>query len=117
MLELLGIVIIALSAILSPLVTGLLNNRHSKKMREMEIKEMRTQVFEKFLADYGYWTVSKSTENRDKSGSSLFPAYLYASEDTKQKIEELMYDRNVPEEKRLLEVAKSFYENELSKKK
>ena len=44
---------VVISAILSPIITNKLNLCHIQKMKDMELKEKRIQVFEKFLRDYG----------------------------------------------------------------
>jgi len=115
MLEFLGVAVIALSAIVSPLITNYMNQRHSRKMRDQEIFEKRIQTYEKFLTDYGHWTIFKDGKEENHS-ESLYPAYFHCGDITRQKIETLMTTAKGESHRTLLEVAKSLAENELNKK-
>ena len=50
-------IIVALAAIISPVITAIINNRHQRKMRELELKEQqrndvilhKREIFEGYL--------------------------------------------------------------------
>ena len=90
-------VILAFAAIISPIATTLLNNRHQLKLKRLELKEKRyaelviyrRQIFENYLRCAGKFSKSANPEESAEYGEAFFLAYLYAPSELRPLMENL----------------------------
>lgn len=89
--------IIAVISLLSPILTALINNRHLKKMRLLELEQERyaknvlfkRQVFENYISMAGeFLTIGSAAVYKD-FGSAHALAYLYADEELRHDMSNL----------------------------
>lgn len=93
-------VIIALAAIISPILTALINNSHQKKMKELELKQnhyektisYQRNVFENYLGKTGIYIGAKCNDlaTRKAYDEAYLEALLFAPKD----LQELMKEAN-----------------------
>ena len=99
--------IIAIAAIISPILTTLINNHHQKKLKEIEIKQEynekvishQKQAFENYLYKAGKHIGAhcSNIEAEKEYYEAYFVACLYASNGLKSKMDEaddLIQERN-----------------------
>lgn len=83
--------IIALCALISPIATTLLNNRHQLKIKELELKQKHYEVtevykrniFENYLKYAGSCTAYADTGPLQSYGEYYFLALMYVPDDMK----------------------------------
>ncbi len=74
-------VVTAISAVLSPILTAIINNIHATRMRKMELfTSKRISVINQFVADVGEClaAVNYDEEEEDRFSASLCAVFLYA---------------------------------------
>lgn len=79
-------VILALAAIISPILTALINNRHHTKIRKMEMQQQtyentilhKRTVFENYLKVAGKCIYYSDTSSLKEYGEFYFHALMYA---------------------------------------
>ena len=97
-------VILALSAILSPIIVALINNHHQLKIKRLEINERYIiSAFQNYLSKLEQCIASNMTNNYQEYNNAYGQALLYASNNSKI----LM--------KRIDEIIKASEERDLSK--
>lgn len=87
-------VIVALCAIVSPVLTAIINNRHQYKMRELELRYVQEdenrkriqRIYDDYLSAAGAVIRLKSHDNRTQFGASANLAYCYAPEAAREKM-------------------------------
>lgn len=80
--------IVALSAILSPIIVARINNRHLRKMKEIELSREeyhetilhKREIFEKFLKSASACALCKTDETLREFGTYYPLAYMYFPE-------------------------------------
>ena len=71
-------VILALAAIISPIIVSAMNNRSQLKIKKMENYELaKRNAFEKFAKDIGSYISYHSTANKIDLGNSLYGLLPY----------------------------------------
>lgn len=74
--------IAAIAAIVAPMITTYMNNRHSAKMRKLDlIAEKRISVINEFVSNISKYLVSEDIVLEEELGSSICSIYLYCPED------------------------------------
>ena len=74
--------IAAIAAIITPMITTWMNNRHSTKMRRLElVAEKRISVINEFVSNISKYLVSEDIMLEEELGSSICSIYLYCPED------------------------------------
>lgn len=74
-------VVTAISAVLSPILTAIINNIHATRMRKMELfTSKRISVINQFVADVGEYLAAANydEEEEDRFSASLCAVFLYA---------------------------------------
>ena len=87
-------VIIALCAILSPIITSIINNRHQLKIKKLELQEKRCEntifyqrtIFENYLKYSGECITSANSEAFRKYGEYYLIALMYVPDDMRNKM-------------------------------
>ncbi len=87
-------VIIALCAIISPILTSLINNRHQRQLKKLEIKEQRYQetviykknIFEKYLKCASRCVIYANEDSLRDYGEHYLIALMYAPEDIQEQM-------------------------------
>lgn len=98
-------VIVSVAAIISPVLTALLNNHHQFKIRKLELKQeeyVRTvlykrDIFENFLRGLGQISQNATDESLDLYSKYYPLAYMYLPDDIRQTLSQLntvVHDRN-----------------------
>ena len=103
--------ITALAAVLSPLITSHLNNKHQLKMRKLELYEAkRIKTINEFVSGVSKYLYSPYAESELQMGEVISSVFLYAPESTWSKITELINAVNSDQDKKakvlLAEIAK-----------
>lgn len=78
--------IIALCALLSPILTALINNHHQKTMKKLDYKEQRKkesierrkEIFDSYLGSVGEYVHRSTAQNRSEYGRYSQLAIYYA---------------------------------------
>lgn len=90
--------IVALSAIISPVVVTILNNRHAFKMKKLEIQsEKQAQVLEQYLISTGKIIVLRASVDAHDYQANKGLLYTYASKKAWAKIDKL--DKQIREKR------------------
>lgn len=77
-------VIIALCAIISPIIVALINNRHQIRMKQLEIaRSHKINAFEIYLGCFEKCIKTKSNANINNYSDAFGNAMLYASSSTR----------------------------------
>lgn len=87
-------VIVALAAIVSPVLTALINNNHHKKIKELEMKQTeyeqtilyKRNIFENYLKSLSMVAHYHSEENINFYSEYYPLAYMYSSPEVRNKI-------------------------------
>lgn len=80
--------VIALSAVLSPILTAIINNHHQLKLKEIEVNEQRrNEVFSDFISSASSAIISGLRS--DKYLESIVKVHLYAPKDVWDMIKEM----------------------------
>ena len=73
-------VILALSAILSPIIVAIINNRHQRKMKQLEMaNEHKIRAIEEYMSKLVEYITRPSSHVRKEYGYSFGQALLYVS--------------------------------------
>lgn len=88
---------VALSAIISPIIVAFINNRHLKKMKEIELSHEeyhetilhRREIFERFLKSASACSTCKSDETLREFGTYYPLAYMHFPENMHNTLIEL----------------------------
>lgn len=96
-------IVIAVCAIVSPVLVALINNAHNRKMRKLELKhefavkqldvyyKEKKEAFKSLVNSVGYLVSSPcELEQLEKLHSTAADALLFCSEENKQKIEDFL---------------------------
>ncbi len=101
--------IIALAAIISPVIVAILNNHHQFKMKKLEItSSQKFDVIEKYLASAGRVIELNSTRNSIEYESNKGLLYLYIPQSTWGIIDDLdsaINNNDLPRARKLLSKA------------
>ena len=87
-------VIIALCAIVSPILTAIINNRHQLKIKKLEMQERlyentvtyQRKIFENYLIHLGKCLAFPASETEKEYGRHYLIALMYAPEDIQAKM-------------------------------
>lgn len=96
---------VALAAVISPVLTALINNRHQLKLRSLEIAEKRRRddlayrrsVYEKYLCCAGKYAKGCSCDDFSAYGEAFALAYAYSSDNLRFYMEELDEAMDAPD--------------------
>ena len=81
----------AIFAILAPIIVAIINNKHTKKLKEIElIYEAKINTYKEFLSDYGKFQGSASYVNLERLGESTSKAMLYATPKIREKLQNIL---------------------------
>ena len=83
-------VIIALCAIISPIIVSIINNHYQIKLKKIEINQInKAKIFEDYLCNLQRYIKYQTSDNKMKYGESYGKALVYASEETRKIMIEL----------------------------
>ena len=75
-------IITAASTVIVPIVTTVINNRHTTKMKRLELfAEKRIETVNRYVSDVGRFITARKYDDEGTMGSSLGSIYLYVPED------------------------------------
>lgn len=80
--------IVALIALISPIITTLLNNRHQLKIRKLELEQKQSEnsvlykrnIFENYVSSLSKLTANPTNESLSEYGKCYSLAYMYLPE-------------------------------------
>ena len=71
-------IITAASTVVVPIVTAVINNRHSSKMKRIEMfAEKRIDTVNRYVSDVGRYLTGQKYDDEGEMGASLCSVYLY----------------------------------------
>lgn len=81
----------AIFAILAPVIVAIINNKHTKKLKEIElIYEAKINAYKEFLSTYGKYRALENYINLGNLGEATSKAMLYANSEIRNRLQVIL---------------------------